>query len=167
MEQVNTVKNCNYAFAGVKGFEYAGVSLDKLQNPSSFTLDDTITILSALRDKKAKLTFNALVDIENPNSSKASLEKLDWQLFLDDAQILSGLNNDAIKIEPNQTTQATIKASLDPAQIANTTTLENLWTLYKKLSGKDASGSSVLSLKLKPTVGGYTPKDYFTVKKTF
>ena len=77
---LNTVKECNYTFAGLEGFSYAGVKLDKLKDPTSLTLTDSINILTALRDKNAKLTFNTLVDIENPHSGTASVEKMDWTL---------------------------------------------------------------------------------------
>ena len=163
---LNTVKECNYAFAGLEGFSYAGVKLDKLKDPTSLTLTDSINILTALRDKNAKLTFNTLVDIENPHSGTASVEKMDWILFLDDTEMLSGINNDTIKVEPNATSRATIQANVDPTKVLNGNSIENLWTLYRKLSGKETGKSSKVTLKLKPTVGGYTLKDYLTLDKT-
>jgi len=167
LNQINTVKECNYAFAGLDGFSYAGVKLDKLKNPTSLTLTDSINILTALRDKQTKLTFNALVDIENPHSGAASVEKMDWILFLDGVEMLSGINKDAIKVEPNATSRAVIQAGVDPTKVLNGNSIENLWTLYCKLSGRDTSKSTKVTLKLKPTVGGYTLKDYLTLDKTF
>ncbi|MBR4821284.1 hypothetical protein IKZ70_05420, partial [bacterium] len=76
------------------------------------------------------------------------------------------INNDTIKVEPNATSRATIQANVDPTKVLNGNSLENLWTLYCKLSGRDTSKSSKVTLKLKPTVGGYTLKDYLTLDKT-
>jgi hypothetical protein len=163
---LSTVKECNYTFAGLDNFSYAGVKLDKLKDPKSLTLTDSINILTALRDKNTKLTFNTLVDIENPHSGTASVEKMDWILFLDDVEMLSGINNDTIKVEPNATSRATIQANVDPTKVLNGNSLENLWTLYCKLSGRDTSKSTKVTLKLKPTVGGHTLKDYLTLDKT-
>ena len=165
-ESINTVKECNYAFAGLDDFSYAGVKLDKLKDPKSLTLTDSINLLTAIRDKNTKLTFNALVDIENPHSGTASVEKMDWKLFLDGVEMLEGINKDTIKVEANKTSRANIQASLDPTTIMNGNSLDSLWTLYCKLSGRETTKNSKVTLKLKPTVGGYTLKDYLTLDKT-
>ena len=165
-QQISTVKECNYSFAGLEDFSYAGVKLDKLKDPKSLTLTDSINILTALRDKNAKLTFNTLVDIENPNSGTANVETMDWKLFLDGKEMLSGINKDAIKVEANKTNRASIQASVDPTKVINGNSLESLWTLYCKLSGRETTKSSKVTLKLKPTVGGYTLKDYLTLDKS-
>ena len=163
---LSTVKECNYSFAGLDGFSYAGVKLDKLKDPTSLTLTDSINLLTALRDKNTKLTFNTLVDIENPNSGTANVETMDWKLFLDGKEMLSGINKDAIKVEANKTNRASIQASVDPTKVINGNSLESLWTLYCKLSGRETTKSSKVTLKLKPTVGGYTLKDYLTLDKS-
>ena len=165
-ESINTVKECNYAFAGLDDFSYAGVKLDKLKDPKSLTLTDSINLLTAIRDKNTKLTFNALVDIENPNSGTASVEKMDWKLFLDGVEMLEGINKDTIKVEANKTSRANIQASLDPTKVMNGNSLDSLWTLYCKLSGRETTKNSKVTLKLKPTVGGHTLKDYLTLDKT-
>ncbi|MBR5901599.1 LEA type 2 family protein [bacterium] len=166
MSSMKTVTECNFAFAGLDSFSYAGVKLDKLANPSSLSLTDTINILTALRDKNAKLTFNALVDIDNPNSGSASVEKMDWKLFLEGKELLAGVNKDTIKIDPNSKTKATIQANIDPSNVLNGGTLEDLWTLYCKLSGRETSKKANLMLQLKPTVGGRSYPDYLKLEKT-
>lgn len=162
---LSTVKECNYTFAGLDNFSYAGVKLDKLKDPKSLTLTDSINILTALRDKNTKLNFNALVDIENPHDGTASVETLDWKLFLDGVEMLEGINKDTIKIEANKTSRANIQAAVDPTKVLNGNSLESLWTLYCKLSGRETAKSSKVTLKLKPTVGGHTLKDYLTLDK--
>ena len=162
---IGTVKECNYAFAGLTDFSYANVKLDKLKDPKSMTLTDYINILTALRDKNTKLSFNALVDIENPHSGTANVEKMDWKLLLDGIEMLEGVNKDAIKIEANKTSRATIQAAVDPAKVLNNNSFDSLWTLYCKLSGRETAKTSQVTLKLKPTVGGHTLKDYLTLDK--
>ena len=166
LDSVKTVKECNYSFAGLENFNYAGVTLDKLKDPKSLTLTDSINLLNALREKNTKLNFNALVDIENPNSGTASVEKMDWKICLDGVEMLEGSNKDTIKVEANKTSRAKIQAAIDPTKVMNGNSLDSLWTLYCKLSGRDTTKSSKVTLKLKPTVGGYTLKDYLTLDKT-
>jgi len=51
--------------------------------------------------KDEPLNFTLNVEVKNPNPGTAGLTKLDWILFIDDIQMVSGVNEQRVQIPGN------------------------------------------------------------------
>ena len=54
------------------------------------------------RAKKMPITFDANIQINNPNKQKAELNTLEWTLFIKNIEVANGVLNEEIEIEANE-----------------------------------------------------------------
>lgn len=163
IKQVKTLADCTFAFDGISNVRIAGVSLDKVSNPSQISLTDVAAIISAITNKTAQITFDANVAIKNPNSQQVNVNKLAWKLALDNVELIEGEQTTPIVVNANSTTKTSIKAKIDAAKVLKGSTIESVYTLYQNLTGKNASSKSNVTVKVKPTINNFTFPSYVTI----
>ncbi|HRS54459.1 MAG TPA: hypothetical protein P5250_07105, partial [Bacteroidales bacterium] len=72
-----------------------------LTNFSQLNLIDAAKITSAVANGTLPLSFVLNVEAKNPNPVKASMNKLEWILFIDDIEMINGILNKKIEIAPS------------------------------------------------------------------
>ena len=105
LEQVTQVANltkCEFRLKTVDQLKLAGVDIQHIDQFSDLKLMDAARITTAIASGGSlPLTFNLNVEAKNPNGSIAGMNRLDWILFIDDIQMVSGVNEDRIQIPGN------------------------------------------------------------------
>jgi hypothetical protein len=96
----------------------AGVDLDRLRNGGSLGATDLARLGAAATRGEVPLRFTLHVGAENPsdNPVAAQLVSLDWTLFLDGTETISGVYNDDRQIPPGQAVDLPIQMELDLVQ---------------------------------------------------
>ncbi|MBO4582268.1 MAG: LEA type 2 family protein [Bacteroidales bacterium] len=165
VQQIKTLSQCSFNFIGVSNFSIAGVSLDKVTSPSQLTLTDIASIMSAITNKTAQISFDANVKIHNPSAETATVNKLAWKVDLDGEELLDGVHTQPITVKANGTTQTAIRATVDATKVLKNSSIESVYNLYKNLTGKATDKSSNVVLKVKPTIDNYTAPGYISIKQ--
>lgn len=165
VQQVKTLAQCNFNFTGVSDFTIAGVRLDKVSSPSQLTLTDVASIVSAISNKTAQISFNANVKVNNPSSNTATVNRLAWKVDLDGEELLEGVHTQPITVKANGSTTTSIRATVDAAKVLKNNSIESVYNLYKNLTGKNTDKASNVVLKVKPTIDNYTSPAYFSIKQ--
>jgi hypothetical protein len=96
----------------------AGVDLDRLRSGGSLGAADLARLGAAATRGEVPLRFTLHVGAENPsdNPVAAQLVSLDWTLFLDGTETISGVYNDDRQIPPGQAVDLPIQMELDLVQ---------------------------------------------------
>jgi hypothetical protein len=140
-QQMATLAKCDFRIRTVENTSLAGVNVQRIQHLSDVNLMDAARLTAAYAGKSFPLTFTLNVEARNPNAGTASMQRLDWILYIDNIEMASGTNTQPITIPGNQGT------AIIPLQIST--------DLKKSLSGK--SGDAILNFGFNLAGAGNTP----------
>ena len=100
--QVAMLSKCEFRLSSVDQLKLAGVNIQQVKKLSDLSLLDAAKITTAaVSGSSLPLNFTLNVEVKNPNAGSAGLTKLDWILFIDDIQMVSGVNEQRVQIPGN------------------------------------------------------------------
>lgn len=168
MSQMANFARCTFDFESVNSVQMLGVTLHKGMTKNDLNVGQLLQLTNALMTKSLPVTFNVNIDVNNPNSSDASMTKMDYILTLNDKQVISTTTNNQISVPANSSNVVTIPVSTDLFQLFSGESAEAILNLAFKLAGASSDPVNV-GLKVKPyiTVGGQqlAYPDYITMNK--
>jgi hypothetical protein len=100
--QVAMLSKCEFKLSSVDQLRLAGVNIQHVRKLSDLNMMDAAKITAAaMSGGSLPLNFTLNVEARNPNATTAGMTKLDWILFIDDIQMVSGVNEQRIQIPGN------------------------------------------------------------------
>lgn len=132
VSEIATFSKCEFKLKSIQNISLAGVNMQNIKSFSDIKILDAAKITAAFTGGRLPLEFTLNVDVKNPNSSQASMNKLEWIILIDNIEITRGVSNNRIQIAPNG------GVSTFPLHIAT--------DLKKVLSGK--SGDTIFNFAL-------------------
>lgn len=155
MSQVQQLTLCEFDVNGVDKVRIAGIELDQNMDRSDLNAAQLMQLTAAIFQKEMIVDFDLLLNINNPNSKPAAMNRMDYELFIDNKQILTGQMNQAVNVGANTNASVQMPIQLDLFKVLNNETQSSLVNLAFKLTG-DKSDPSEILLKVKPyiKVGG-------------
>ncbi len=153
------VKRLQFKLDGVVPGTLAGVSLAKINDPASLSLQDGIKLTSAFAQKELPLAFTLNVAAKNPNDGTggspqkaAVLSALAWTLKIDEKETINGDISSPIEIPgTGQATVIPLQMSLDLYQFFGERGYKDVLNLALAIAGKQGSTARI-TLAATPTV---------------
>ena len=173
-EQVTQMVNftkCQFRVSSVNNITLAGVNVQKIQNFNQINTMDVINLTTAFASGTLPLSMTVNVDVKNPNSSQAALNKFEWIFLIDQTELINGVVNQKVQVAPNGgISTVPLHVNVDLKKVLNSQSANSLINLALNLV--DASNKpSRISLKLKPSVmiGNYPLNypGYISIQKEF
>lgn len=168
MSQMANFAKCTFDFNSVNSVEMLGLNLRKGMTRSDLNVNQAIALTRALVNKSLPVTFNVNLDVTNPNSSPASMTKMDYILTLNDKRVIATTLDQTISVPANASNTVTIPVSTDLFQLFSGESADAIVNLAFKLAGASSDPVNV-GIKIKPyiTVGGQqlAYPDYITLNK--
>lgn len=168
MSQMAYFAKCTFDFNSVNSVEMLGLNLRKGMTRSDLNVNQAIALTRALVNKSLPVTFNVNLDVTNPNSSPASMTKMDYILTLNDKRVIATTLDQTISVPANASNTVTIPVSTDLFQLFSGESADAIVNLAFKLAGASSDPVNV-GIKIKPyiTVGGQqlAYPDYITLNK--
>ena len=152
LREVANLRNVRFNLSGVADGTLAGVDLSRLDSFSDLSARDVLNLTAAVSSRELPLTFNAVLRAENPaeNSANARLVNMDWTLFLDGRETVSGVFSDEVLLAPGQPEQLLIPIQLDLVRFFDQN-LRDLVDLALAVTGQGGAPKR-LQLEVLPTV---------------
>ena len=168
MVQMANFANCTFDFNSVNDVEMLGVNLNRGMKKTDLSVAQALALTKALISKSLPVTFNVNLDVTNPNSSPASMKKMDYILTLNDKQVISTTMDKSISVPANASNTVTIPVTTDLFQLFSGESADAIVNLAFKLAGASSNPVNV-GIKIKPyiTVGNQqlAYPDYITLNK--
>ena len=168
MQQMANFANCTFNFDSVNSVQMLGMNLRKGMTKSDLSVGQLLQLTNALLSKSLPVTFNVNIDVNNPNSSDASMTKMDYILTLNEKKVISTTLNNQISVPANSSNVVTIPVTTDLFELFSGESADAILNLAFKLAGASSDPVNV-GLKIKPyiTVGGQqlAYPDYITMNK--
>lgn len=169
MAQMATFANCSFDFNNVNSVQMLGMNLRKGMTRDDLNITQALQLTKALMTKSLPVTFNVDLDVTNPNSTDASMTKMDYILTLNDKQVISTTMDKSVSVPANSKSTVTIPVTTDLFELFSGESADAILNLAFKLAGASSDPVNV-GIKVKPyiTVGGQqlAYPDYITMNKT-
>jgi len=90
LKELSALKECEFRVGTLLNPVLAGVDLTKVVTVKDFSINQTSKITKSILLGTLPLSFVLNVEAKNPNQINASLNRLEYLVFIDDVQIASG-----------------------------------------------------------------------------
>lgn len=153
------MQRLQFKLDNVNNFQLAGVNLSNKTSISDFSISDALNLTRAFSNKNLPAQFIINVAAKNPNDgtnnsrqTNATLTGLDWRLFIDGKETVSGGLASAVAVPGNgQTATVPLSVSLNLYEFFANEGYDRILNLALALGGANGSASRI-SLDAQPTV---------------
>jgi hypothetical protein len=152
LQQVAALRRVDFHLDRVSGATLAGVRLEGKDSYSDLGTTDIARLVAAVALKNVPLSMTVHVEGENPpeNSVTARLVQMDWTLFIDDVETVSGRLDREYQFLPGQPTDVPVLVELDLWDFFSGRA-EDLFSLALGATGA-RGGTMNIALRARPTI---------------
>ncbi|MBK9290561.1 MAG: LEA type 2 family protein [Bacteroidetes bacterium] len=169
--QTQALKQCTFDIKGLDKINLAGIELRQGMKRSDLTAPQVIQLTGAFFNNELPLTFNVLLNIDNPNDRQAMMSRMDYSVILDGREMLSGRLDDSFSIPAKGNTVVPVTVQADLLKLFSGQQADALANLAFRLTGNQGTHPVELQVKIKPYIEvGLRQVAYpgfMTLKKTF
>lgn len=115
LQQIAALRSVNFQLDQFADVRVAGIDASGVSSYSDLGIMDAARVGAAIARRELPLTFQVHVRAENPqeNPVTARLVRMQWTLFLDDTETISGLIDQELELPPGQPRDIPVSISLD------------------------------------------------------
>lgn len=171
VKEAMTLAKCDFRLKNVESLKLDQVELWGLKAYTDISFIDIGKLGVTYASGSLPMNLKLNLEIRNPNSAKAALNRLDWILLIDQNQVAEGTTNYRVEVEPKGgVASMPLTISTDLKQALTGQSLKSLVNLA--LNFFDAGGApSKLTIKAKPWISignsSIAYPGYINVKKEF
>lgn len=166
--QVANIVNCSFNFDSVNQVKMLGINLSKGMTKTDLNATQLLNLANSLMRRELPVSFNANVNVNNPNSIAAAMAKMDYILTLNGKQVISTTMNNGMNVPAGSSSVISIPITTDLFQLFSGESAEAILNLAFKLAGASSDPVNV-GLKVKPyiSINGQqlAYPDYITMNK--
>lgn len=151
VQQASNFITCSFRLKDIQDVRLAGVLVQNKRDVTDLNIGDAAQLAIALTGRSFPLTFNLNVEAKNTNGSIAGLTRLDWILIIDDIEMVTGTNEDAINIPANGVAVFPLRMNVDLKKVLNGKSGQALLNFGLNLAGSNGEPTRI-KLKAKPSI---------------
>jgi len=157
---LTNISKLEFSLDGVTGMSVEGVRLDRIKSLKDLSVLDGLKLANAYKNKTLNTSFIINVLAENPNGLEsgqknisATIEDLQWDLYIDDIKTISGGLASPVKVPGGGGSEIIpLRIDLNLVDYFQNRGYDALINLVLNIGGLK-SDPSVIRLSAKPTVG--------------
>ena len=151
VEEMAALSKCKFRIHTLTEIQLAGINISRIQNLSDLRPLDILQLTNAAINNQLPLSFNLNLEVNNPNQQTASINRIEWILFIDELQMLDGAIQERFTTGPGETAALPVNISFNLAEVLKGESGEKI--IDFALSLADGSGkTNRMMVKLKPSV---------------
>jgi hypothetical protein len=153
LENLARLREVDFFLDRISGARLAGIDLDRVRDARDLDAGAVLRVADAIRRGSVPFDFVLHVGAENPDDNAVEIERveLDWTLYLEDREAVSGVFDRALEIGPGRTSDLPIDVSLDLYRFFREDA-RDLLELARQLVGGADTTTPRLELRARPTV---------------
>jgi len=149
--QMGTFARCQFRLLSVENQAIAGIVIAGKRSARDFQLADGLRLRAALVTATLPLEFTVNVEVQNPNSGTAAMNRMEWILLVDGNELVRGSLDKRVEVAANGTAPMPLQVSVDLRKALSGKSLDAMMTLAFNVAGEGTHPTRV-SLKAKPTI---------------
>jgi len=170
LKELATFTKCQFRIKSVQNVSLSGIKINSKSKIEDFSATELAQLSKNLLTKQFPMSFDVMLEIKNPNNLNATMEKMEWIIYVDNNKITEGVLDRRVSVAPGSTELVPLNFSIDLIKIANSSTVNSLINLAFALANI-GDANSRLTIKIKPTIKvsnfNIVYPDYITITKEF
>lgn len=152
LQQLTALQRVDFTLQGVSDVRLAGVDFTRVRSFSDLSLSDAAALAAAVQDRDLPLSLQLDVQGLNPvdNNADARLVEMDWTLFLEDRETVSGVLDREIVLPRGEPTPVPVGVELNLVEFYEGNA-QDLFELGLSLAGMGGEPKEV-AVEVLPTV---------------
>lgn len=152
LKEIANLRNLNFSLDNVADVRLAGVPVENVQQFDDLSFSDIARVTGAVATRRVPLAFVLDIGAENPeeNQVNARMVQMDWTLFLQDRETISGSLVEEFTIPAGQTTTIPLEIELDLYSFFDDNA-RDLFNMVRSLSGSGGAPANI-RLQALPTI---------------
>lgn len=152
LQQLSNLKLFKFDLDHVSDLRLAGIDVKQVNSLRDLKATDILRVTQAVTNRALPLTFTVHVGAEGPaqNPIATKLSSLEWTLFIENREAISGLMNQSIDLPNGQRTLIPVQVNLNAIEFFQGNA-QDILNLVKNALGKDGAPVN-LRLAARPTL---------------
>ncbi len=152
LQEIANLRNVQFNIDALSGLEVAGIDVMRVKSYEDLSAVDVVRVGAAVSRNELPVKFVLDILAANPeeNGVQARMVRMDWTLFLEDVETVSGVFDDEVVIPPGDTRSFPIAIRLDLIQFFDRNA-PDLVELALSLAGENGEAKNV-KLRATPTI---------------
>jgi len=150
-KEMKMLSKCEFRINSVTDIYLDGINVSRIQKISAIMPMDMLRLTNAVLNNELPLNFNLNLEVKNPNEQAASLNRLEWILFIDGLQMLQGTISEKFIILAGETGMLPVQIGLNLAEVLSDERSDKLIDFGLGLA-EDTGETTRVTLKLKPSI---------------
>jgi len=159
--ELTTFSKCNFTVQNIRVINVAGIDVSNVHKINDLPLNDYLTLAKQAFAKNVPSKLQIIIKAYNPNSKKAAISGLDWELYLKADLYTKGSVDKPVEVLQNQSVTFDVLADINLMEIIHSKSLPQLLALViEKSDGLDLSDLDAV-VRIKPWyISGESVKKY-------
>ncbi|MBE0661772.1 MAG: LEA type 2 family protein [Bacteroidales bacterium] len=149
--EMQMLSKCEFRINTVTDIHLAGVNVSNKQDISDVNTMDVLMLTNGVLSNNLPLNLKLNLQVKNPNDQTASLNRIDWVLFIDDLQMIEGTINERFSVGPNATSMLPVQIGFNLAEALSDERADTIIDFALGLAEGSGKTTRVM-IKLKPSV---------------
>ena len=149
--EMQMLSKCEFRINTVTDIRLAGVNVSNIQHISDVRPLDVLMLTNGVLSNNLPLNFNVNLQVKNPNDQTASLNRLDWIIFIDDLQMIEGAINERFMVGPDETSTLPVQIGFNLAEALSDERADKIIDFALGLAEGSGKTTRVM-VKLRPSV---------------
>lgn len=149
--EMQMLSKCEFRINTVTDIRLAGVNVSNIQHISDVRPLDVLMLTNGVLSNNLPLNFNVNLQVKNPNDQTASLNRLDWIVFIDDLQMIEGAINERFMVGPDETSTLPVQIGFNLAEALSDERADKIIDFALGLAEGSGKTTRVM-VKLRPSV---------------
>ena len=152
LNQLAALRGVDFGIDRVGNTFLAGIDLQNVRAIDDLSAAQGLVLAGNIARGELPLDLTLFLDADNPTENPAArLVQMDWTLFLEGRETVSGTFNDDVALPSGQTTQVPIRMRLDLVDFFGSN-LGDLLDVAAGLAGAEGANRTEVSLRASPTI---------------
>ena len=117
IEEMKTLSKCEFRIHTVTDIQLAGINISKIQSLTDIRPPDILQLTNAAFNNQLPLNFILNLQVNNPNQQVASINHLEWILFIDEMQMLNGAIRETFSAGPGENVTLPVNIVFNLAEV--------------------------------------------------
>jgi LEA14-like dessication related protein len=170
IKEIKTLAKCEFEVYSLNNLDIAGTDVIKIIQTGEINLMSMPSLALGLLNRNVPLNVNFTLGIKNPTSDMAAINEFDYQLFINQQELVEGKMDQQIEIPAGENTLVPLEFSFNIYKFLSNDSIRNDIQEFIRASENSELKDAQLTIKIRPSVliGNTLIKypNFITIEKT-
>lgn len=168
VEEIKTLSKCEFSINSVEKIVIGGTDLKKIIQTGEINLTKMPALTLGFLSRNIPLNTSFILEITNPTANKAAISQFDYQLFINQQELVEGEMNEKIEILPGKSVLVPLEFSFNIYEFLASNAIDIQDFIQASENGEVKEVQLIIKIKPGILIGNQLVKypSFITIEKT-